>query len=287
MDTWHTPELCSPSVKRVMKIVAIMTIRNEADYLPIVLQHLHEQGILVYLIDNDSTDNSLAIAKTFEQKNVIFIDRIPYNGEYEWEKILKHKEKIAQAVEADWFIHHDADEILESPSEYSTLSEGIEAVDALGFNAINFDEFVFVPTSDEQSYEGRKYTDEMKAYYFFEPSKLHRIIAWKKQNGPINLRSSGGHQVMFAERNIFVSNFILRHYIALSREYLVNKYGNRKYSDYEVNTLGWHRKRARFDPINASFSGFTDLCFLNENHWDKSKPFKKHFFLNNTSCGHE
>jgi len=270
-----------------MKIVAIMTIRNEADYLPIVLQHLHEQGILVYLIDNDSSDNSLAIAESFEQKNVIFIDRIPYNGEFELEKILMHEEKVSQTIEADWFIHHDADEILEAPSEYSTLSKGIEAVDALGYNAINFDEFVFVPTSDEESFAGRKYTDEMKFYYFFEPSKLHLVRAWKKQNEPINLRSSGGHQVMFTERNLFVSNFILRHYIALSREHLVNKYGTRKYSNYEVNTLGWHRKRAKFDSNNAHFSRFTNLCYLNDNQWDKSKPFKNHFFLSSGGIDHE
>lgn len=269
-----------------MKIVAIMTIRNEADYLPFVLQHLHEQGIFVYLIDNDSTDNSIAIAKTYENKNVIFIDRIPYNGEYEWEKILIHKEMIAQAVEADWFIHHDADEILEAPSEYSTLSEGINAVDSLGFNAINFDEFVFVPTTDEESFVGKRYTEEMKFYYFFEPSKLHLIRAWKKQIHPINLRSSGGHQARFTDQNLFVSNFILRHYIALSRECLVNKYGNRNYSDYEVSTLGWHRKRARFDANNAHFSGFTDLCHLNENKWDKSKPFKNHFFLTKSNHNH-
>jgi glycosyltransferase involved in cell wall biosynthesis len=264
-----------------------MTIRNEANYLPVVLQHLHEQGILVYLIDNDSTDNSLAIARRFEQKNILSIDRIPYNGVYEWERILMHKEEVAQSIEADWLIHLDADEILESPSDYPTLSEGMKAVDALGFNAINFDEFVFVPTNDEESFVGKKFIDEMKSYYFFEPSKFHRVIAWKKQNEPVNLRSSGGHQVMFAKRNIFASNFVLRHYIALSRECLVNKYAKRKYSSYEVNTLGWHRKRARFDPNNAYFSGFTDFCHLIDNQWDKSKPFKNHFFLSNGDCGHE
>lgn len=262
-----------------MKIVAIMTIRNEALYLPVVLQHLFEQGILVYLIDNDSTDNSLDIARSFMDKNIICIDRIPYNGEYEWEKILIHKEKIAQYTDADWFIHHDADEIREAPKEYLTLAKGIKAVDDLGYNAINFDEFVFVPTSDHESFVGKKFIDEMKFYYFFEPNQYHRINAWKKQTSPVDLRTKGGHQVIFANIKVFTSNFILRHYIALSKETLIDKYGKRKYSDYEVNTLGWHRKRASFDSNNAHFLGVKDLCPLNDNLWDRSKPFKNHPFF--------
>jgi glycosyltransferase involved in cell wall biosynthesis len=262
-----------------MKIVAIMTIRNEEAYLPIALQHLFEQGILVYLVDNDSTDNSLAIAKTFENKNVVCIDRIPYSGEYELEKQLIHKEKITQEIDADWFIHHDADEIIEAPSEYSTLSDGIKAVDTLGFNAINFDEFVFLPTSDEESHAGRDYIKEMRFYYFFEPIRMRLIRAWKNYKQPIDLRSAGGHQVMFTGRRIFTSNFILRHYIALSKKLLISKYGKRKYSNYEVNTLGWHRKRARFNSTNVNFFDDDNLCLLNDFSWNKSKPVKSHPFF--------
>jgi len=41
--------------------------------------------------------------------------------------------------DGDWYIHHDADEFREAPAPWSTLKEAIQAVDAEGYNAIDFD----------------------------------------------------------------------------------------------------------------------------------------------------
>jgi hypothetical protein len=74
----------------------------------------------------------------------------------------------------------DADEIREAPPPYSTLREGLEGADREGFNAVNFDEFVFLPTSEEESFEGTDYVASMEYYYFFEPRPLRQVKAWKK-----------------------------------------------------------------------------------------------------------
>lgn len=164
-----------------MRIVALLAVRNEEYYIEKCLSHLYEQGVETCVIDNDSTDKTLKIVKDFLNRSVFRIVSLPFNGIYEWQKILKLKSQLAQEIEADWFIHHDADEIREAPKPFSNLIEGIRYVDKEGFNAINSDEFVFLPTSDDEAFEGKDYVKEMKYYYFFRPAEFFRVNIWKKQ----------------------------------------------------------------------------------------------------------
>lgn len=50
---------------------------------------------------------------------------------------MLNEEKLAAEINADWFIHHDADEIREAPSPYKTLKEGIEDADRQGYMDCN------------------------------------------------------------------------------------------------------------------------------------------------------
>jgi len=108
----------------------------------------------------------------------------PYRGSYEWYPLLRDKGRLAAEIDADWFIHYDADEIREAPAPYRTLREGIEAVDRQGYNTIHFDEFVFLPTEEDDSFEGTDYVQTMQYYYFFEPAPLWRVNAWRKRDAP-------------------------------------------------------------------------------------------------------
>ena len=231
-------DLCSSN----FSIVALLGIRNEALYLEKCLDHFYQQGISTCIIDNNSTDNSLDIAKSFTNRGVIQIETLQFDGYFDWFKILKYKEKLASEINSNWFIQHDADEIREAPAKLGNLYQAILAVDKQGYNAINFDEFVFIPTDDNERNEGKDFVKNMKHYYFFEPYPLRRINAWKKTSSPINLVDSGGHQVGFANRKIFPENFILRHYIGLSLSYLNSKYSQRVHSEEEVKR-GWHKSR--------------------------------------------
>ncbi len=139
-----------------MRIVALLTARNEELYLVRCLEHLFSQGIETCFIDNDSTDTSREIAERFLKRGVFRLERQPYLGYYDHVGLLSLKEKLAGDIDADWFIHCDADEIMEAPSPFASLRAGIESVDAAGFEAINFDEFVFVPTANTENYEGSR-----------------------------------------------------------------------------------------------------------------------------------
>jgi glycosyltransferase involved in cell wall biosynthesis len=266
-----------------LRIVALLAARNEALYLERCLAHLHAQGIQTCVIDNGSTDATEAIARSFVGRGVFRIDRLPYKGFFDLVEQLRYKERLTTEIEADWFIHMDADEIREAPAPGRTLHAAISAVDAQGYNAINFDEFVFLPTNDSDSFEGTDYVERMRYYYFFEPEALRRINAWKKTSQPVELTMSGGHMVQFEGRRIFPDNFVLRHYIVLSRRHAIAKYGSdRVYSIAEIEERQWHGSRARFDPGKLKLPDRHSLKNIESGRWDRSDPWRRHRFLEAT-----
>ena len=273
-------------MKPKLRIVALLTVRNEALYLARCLRHLHEQGIETCVIDNESTDDSRKIAEQFIGHGVIRIETQPFEGYFDLVGQLSLKEKLCKEIEADWFIHHDADEIREAPLPFKTLYEGILKADQEGYNAINFDEFVFLPTADDESFEEADYVETMRYYYFFEPVKLRRVNAWKKTDQTFDLVSSGGHIANFEGRKIYPENFILRHYVALSRAHAIAKYGReRVYSSEEMETRGWHRARANANIEAIRFPSPDELHQVSDGQWNKSFPRKQHSIFNAIKAG--
>jgi glycosyltransferase involved in cell wall biosynthesis len=261
-----------------LRVVALLAVRNEERHLARCLEHLYLQGVETCIIDNDSTDSTLEIARKFIDRGVFRIESFPFNGIYEWEKILLYKEKLAEEIESDWFIHHDADEIRQAPVSCVTLLEGILEVDRQGYNAINFDEFVFMPVNENESFEGKDYVQEMQNYYFFQPQPLHRVNAWKKTSN-IDLHSSGGHHVKFSNQSIYPIPFVLRHYIILSKEHAIEKYGDRQFSPSEL-ARGWHKQRSDFSDKKLRFVSKEHLKqFDHTSKWDRSEPWKEHKFI--------
>ncbi|MDN5780601.1 MAG: glycosyltransferase family 2 protein, partial [Luteimonas sp.] len=176
-----------------MRIVAILAARNEALYLRRCLQSLVANGLEVYVIDNDSEDDTAGIAREFLGQGVIGIDQHPYLGSFDFVRMLQHKTDLCAKIDADWFMHCDADEIRQPPAPYSTLSQAVSDVDRQGYNAINFDEFVFLPTSECEHYENTDYVAKMRQYYFFDPKPLRRVNLWKNGAHPADIISSAGH----------------------------------------------------------------------------------------------
>jgi len=248
--------------KTKLKIIAIISSYNEGDIIHHVIGNLIANGILVYLIDNNSTDNTYEQASYWLGKGLLHIEKFPDDcgypirskNEYVWGDILKRKEELAYQLNADWFIHADADEFRESPFPGTNLAEGITIVDNWGYNAINFELFNFRPT-DNSFNEGddvRKYLKHFEHGQWFD---RNQIKAWKKQPQKINLVSSGGHIVQFPERKIFPVPFILRHYPFRS-----DIQGKRKvFKDRlprfskEEKAIGWH---VQYDTISKNDETF-------------------------------
>src|SRR3989344_4112502 len=260
-----------------MKVVALLTVYNEELYLRRCLEHLREQGVETYIIDNESTDRTAEIARAFLNRGVIAVETLPRRGMFELEVILRREEELAAELGGGWYMLYDADEIRQAPDPHRTLVEGIQAADRAGYPAINFDEFVFLPTSLDESCERRDYVEAMRYYYFFSPSPLQRLNAWKNLGRPVDLHSSGGHHVAFEGLRVYPEPFILRHYMVLSYEHAVRKYCERVYSEREIAEQGWHRARAGRGPEQI---GLPDRRMLKEvssdGAWDRSDQWTVH-----------
>jgi glycosyltransferase involved in cell wall biosynthesis len=273
------PQRHPPLRDIALRLTAIIAARNEALYIGRCCEHLASQGIHFAVIDNDSTDDTRAIAESFRGHGLVCVVAHPYPGFYDWTGLLKHKEELARKLESDWFLHLDADEIPEPPLRHESLTAWLAAADAEGFNAVNFDEFVFVPSTTEERHEGGDYVQSMSRYFFFEPHPNRLIRAWRSAPD-IELSSSGGHAATFINRRIYPKNFALRHYISLSMEHLLRKYlGERTYSAVEVAN-GWHSWRPILTDELLRVPTDDELCDIRTDQgWDKSRPCAKHLFI--------
>ena len=262
-----------------VRLTAIIAVRNEALYLRRCCEHLERHGIQFAIIDNDSTDDTRVIAESFSGRGLACVVSHPYPGYYDWTGLLTRKEQLARELDGDWFMHLDADEIPEPPRRHDSWLERIAAVDGEGYTAINFDEFVFAPITEDERHEGRDYVEEMHYSYFFEPRPQRLIRAWRR-TAHVDLAGSAGHTVQLDDRRVYPVNCVLRHYIALSMDHLRRKYlRERVYSPDEL-AKGWHAMRSRLSletirtpPREELFDVRTDQ------DWTRSRPQQRHLFV--------
>src|SRR2546425_2373088 len=115
------------------RVVAIVAAFNEADIIEQVVADLIEQGVHVYLLDDGSTDGTAAAVEPFVGRGLLAIESTRGGAaadHFDWTRILQRKSAIARELDADWCIHHDADEFRESPWRGVTLHDAVQRVDA-------------------------------------------------------------------------------------------------------------------------------------------------------------
>ncbi len=219
---------------------AFMCVYNEADILPWVLSHLHQQGVNVHILDNWSTDGSDDLAQRFD---LVGYERWPADGPsqyYEWGKMLRRVEELAQHSNADWCIHHDADEIRRSPRKGETLLTGLQRVESEGFNAVNFQVYHFSPTDD--SYVGDP--EAHFRYYGMDAvdCKNRQVKAWKNIGQRVDLASTGGHYAAFTGIHVHPEKFILKHYPMRTSAQAERKIIHERMERYSPEELrkAWH-----------------------------------------------
>ena len=177
-------------------------------------------------------------------------------------------------------MHNDADEIRHAPRRFANLREGIAEWDRQGYNAIEFNEFIFLPTSDGERWERRDFVAGMRHYYFFKPQPLHRLNAWKNTGVSVDLHTHFGHRAEFEGRRVAPEPFIMRHYIVLSRAHALAKYCARVHSETEIRTFGWNDERVGFRPEKLKFPPKEQLKFLGPDEvFDTTDPWLAQTFI--------
>lgn len=246
-------------------VVAIIAAYNEADIIEQVVRDLIGQGIHVYFLDDGSTDSTLAAVEPHLGRGVLGIERLAdtvkdaVRAGFDWQRILFRKTQLAKELDANWFIHHDADEFRESPWSHLSLNDAIRHVDALGFNAIDFAGLDFWPVHDRF----RAGDDVRKAFAFYSeqaPYDRPQIRCWKKTDD-LDLASSGGHEARFRGRNVFPVRFILRHYPIRGQahgERKVFQERRHRFLDRE-RARGWH---VQYDEMHEGASFIRDPSTL-------------------------
>jgi len=231
-----------------LRVTAILAVYNEEDFIGATLEHLISQGIGAYLIDHSSTDGTVKEAARFLGRGLGKIERFPDEsgfpaedaGKFAWRDLLRRKQQLAEIIDADWFIHNDADELRESPWPHLNLQQAIAAVDRLGYNAIDSAVFNFWPGA--RGY--RKGDDPLKSFRHCEPAREFdrlQIKCWKK-TAAVDLVSSGGHEAAFAERRVFPVRFLCRHYPIRSQAQGARKVWKERLPriDPAERAMGWH-----------------------------------------------
>ncbi len=260
-----------------MRVIAILAAYNERRFIEPCLRHLSEQGIDAYLIDNGSTDETVALAEPWLGKGLIDIETFPRRDDvFDWRPILIRKEELARELDADWFLHLDPDEFRLPPSRGQTLAQALEKAGREGFNAVNFLEFTLSPTQEEPDHDHRHFQQTLRTYYHFAPKFPHQLKAWKA-TGSVELAGSGGHEVRFPRLEMYPQSFPMKHYLFLSVPHVIEKYVERRFDQNEVDD-GWHGWRSNLSASAIRLPSRSELKILEfDAELDPTSPLKQHY----------
>jgi glycosyltransferase involved in cell wall biosynthesis len=254
---------------RPLRVVAFMYSYNEADIIVPSLQRLINQGIEVYLIDNWSTDSTYDLAKQFEGRGLVGLERFPKQGPAQYfnlRDLLGRIEVLAREVDADWFIHNDVDLVQVPPWVGVSLKEGIRRVDDAGYNAIDHTVIVFHPV-DNNYPPGTDFEAYFRYFDFGKrPGHFLQIKAWKNLRRTIFLADFGDHEVQFEGRRVYPYKFLMKHYPVRSQEH-----GERKiFADRiprwnpKERANGWHIQYDDLKSGHVFLRSTSDLMFYDE-----------------------
>lgn len=257
---------CERSLPRV-RVLAIMACYNEGDVLMYTVERLLAEGIHVHVVDNWSTDGSWEVIKrAAEADGRVTVERFPDSpvASYQWRFILKRKEEIAsmRSSEFDWFMHHDPDEIRESPWSDCSLAEAISFVHALGYNSINFRVFTFplMPwvTGHDNPFKS------MRCYkpVWYQGDAM-QIKAWAS-TGNVEISTTGGHLISIPDQRVFPVRFVMRHYPLRSRSHAIRKvlYERKARWDPVERQMEWHFQYEEFNASHVPVSTMREVRCL-------------------------
>ena len=251
-------------MKPSLRCAAIVACRNERQNLERLLPRWVAEGLEVVLLDHSSNDGTHAWASRQLGQGIQGIETLPWKGHFDLQEQLLAKQAIAKQLDHDWVLHLDADEWPQSSKAGERLIDAIGRVHKQGNNAINFEEFVFLPTKNESDAEH---------YYFFAP-KPNRLMRGWRRDAQLSNASDGGHHLRPDATNqlkLAKENFVLRHYIVRSQSHAREKYLNRVFSAADLKR-GWHGNRLQ---LCARSLSFPDAMHLQQVSGDASQPLNR------------
>lgn len=225
-----------------MNIVAVLAMRNERAYLANALQYLVDNGICYAILDNDSDDGSADILNQDRfRRHLVHYETLPFHGYFDLVAQLEAKQRLYDQLEADWLMHVDIDEIVQSYHPGERLDDAITRIATTGADAINFDEFVFLPVEADYRPDTPD-VQPLRHYYYFWQGVPQKINAWRAALRPDKVKS-GGHKLHGVDYRLAEETLALRHYMFTDQDHAFAKYTQRRFAEAELRR-GWHVARA-------------------------------------------
>jgi hypothetical protein len=244
-------------------VLAVITTFNEEEIIGGLIDRLVSAGVRVHIVDNWSSDSTVEIISTKLSPRVT-MERFPVDhppAYFELEKLLDRVQQIAHVSGADWVIHHDADEIRETPWPGVSLRDGLFAVDRWGFNCIDHTIVNFRPVDD--SWTPGADLASWSPWFEFGDSPAHfiQLKAWKPQTEMVEIASTGGHIASFAGRRVFPYKFVTRHYPIRSQAHGERKILQERQARWspEERARGWHTHYDHYDETTSFIWNPADL----------------------------
>lgn len=268
-----------------LRAAAVICLRDDEAYLEACLSDLIRNGVQYAILDNgmDARAHALLGRPPFCD-SLLCLERLPFNGSFELGLQIQAKEALFDRLDVDWLIHLDVDEMMHADIEGERLIDSLARVDAAGFNAIDFDEFVFLPV--EQPYDPGAAPQPVCTYYYFRPFEGPRLMRARKKSAGLTMAppdsdaAASGHLLYGEDIRLAPERFVLRHYIFRDQAHARRKYLERVFADREL-AVGWHRNRSGFSPEAFTFPPAAALHRLPDGAsraFDRSEPKAAHYW---------
>jgi hypothetical protein len=235
------------------RVTAVLPAFNEADIIEHSVRRLVAQGVRVHVVDNWSSDDTVARVEALGLGDRVQVERFPADGPsatYDWAALLRNTERIAPGLGDGWVIHQDVDEVRESPWPGVGLRDALYHVQRCGFNAIDHTVIDFVSVDDD-FVDGSDFERHMRHFRFGDrPGHFVQVKAWRAGSGPVDLASSGGHDARFPGRRVFPYKFLAKHYPVRSQAHGERKVFAERVARWNPGEreLGWHHQYDPLDP---------------------------------------
>jgi glycosyltransferase involved in cell wall biosynthesis len=242
-DPWDLDQVGGPPSS--FTVTAIVTTYNEVEIIDQLIDRLVDGGVRVHVIDNWSTDGTFERVRDRTAHDDVGVERWPSSGPtpyFDLAGLLGRVEQVAHSSGADWVLHHDADEIHESPWPGLSLRDALWGIDRWGFNAIDHVGLDFRPI-DNRWHPGDDLASSFEGFELPEFSSYFTLVkGWKPQPASVDLAGSGGHEAVFADRKVFPYKFVIRHYPIRSQGHGEKKILSERKQRFDPGerAKGWH-----------------------------------------------
>ena len=212
-----------------------MAVRNESDIIEQTLTHLVSQGITLAILDS-STDDSFEICRRIVGGAGRVVRQL--TDSFQWKTVLRKLYEMALEMNPEWVLLTGADEFLESPYPNLALKDAIESEAEKGYNLIQFNNFEFWPTRDDDTSE--KDVRKRMRYYSWQDDFQFRC--WRVRP---DIKMFAGHYPLFDNPGpvrVSPTKFVIRHYKIRSYEHGVRKVFDDRLPRFDgiERKEGWH-----------------------------------------------